>query len=150
MHSPLPLPDVLALTPPATLPHSLSPLLSQRPVFFDFAIKLFAFYVAFQILNAILTTIAVSQQTSVVVSSGDAPILEKAALAVSMALLAVMRALLPSSGQKVGLGAIAAPGPGVGIREATEMTREALQRTSAGCSEPGQASLDDVSPVGLC
>ena len=124
------------------LPRLLAPLsrpLTARPYLLDFVIKLFAFYVAFQILNAALTIVAEFSRSTVLVSESAAPLWQKAALALSMAFFAILRAVWPMSAEELemakkrkGLACIAKEG--INSKEAVEEVREAFVDHTVGMS----------------
>jgi len=124
------------------LPRALAAItgpLTARPYLLDFAIKLFAFYVAFQILNAALTLVAELSHSTILVSDKGAPLWQKAALAFSMAFFAIARAVWPTSAEdaavqpkKKGLAAIAKEG--INSKEAIEEVREAFVDHTVGMS----------------
>jgi len=113
---------------------AIAPLLASRLSILNFAIRLCAFYSAFQILNAVPTAIAEAQHTTVTISSSDAPIAHKAALALGMAALLALTRSLMLSGQRASLEEVSKGAKDGLDREEIEQAREAFLEHTMGLS----------------
>lgn len=113
---------------------AIAPLLASRLSILNFAIRLCAFYSAFQILNAVPTAIAEAQHTTVTISSSDAPLAHKAALALGMAALLALTRSLMLSGQRASLEEVSKGAKDGLDREEIEQAREAFLEHTMGLS----------------